>query len=206
VSPSGLSHYVFPAANLPIVSAAQLPPYYAISPDVNSVAVLLEWADMQLAKGLRLLLLRAPQLSAKKYVEVAKNILEKCTILRAELMLHGAMDVWQQLPDAHGFHLSAQQLKLLTSRPVENHLWLAASVHNQQELAQAAQVGVDFVTLSPVQKTLSHPDAKPLGWDVFTVLTRQATVPVYALGGLTISDLEKARQSGAQGVAAIRGL
>ena len=46
----------------------------------------------------------------------------------------------------------------------------------------------------------------PLGWGKFHALTEKATCPVYALGGLSVENLDEAFKHGAQGIAAIRGL
>ena len=83
---------------------------------------------------------------------------------------------------------------------------VAASCHNAEELAMAAEVGVDFVTLSPVLPTATHPDAQPLGWERARELIDSVNMPVYLLGGMTAEKLPEAFAAGAQGVAAIRGL
>ena len=77
---------------------------------------------------------------------------------------------------------------------------------NAEELEKAWQWGADFVTLSPVQQTLSHPEQMAMGWSNFQTLVQQAKLPVYALGGMTHQDIQQAQQLGAQGVAGIRGL
>lgn len=82
--------------------------------------------------------------------------------------------------------------------------WLAASCHDASELGMAAQLGCDFATLAPVASTASHPHAEPLGWSRLAELTAQASLPVFALGGMNGNDLERARHHGAFGVAAIR--
>jgi len=83
---------------------------------------------------------------------------------------------------------------------------LSASCHNEIDLQQAEKLGVDFCVLSPVLPTRSHPDATPLGWTVFKDLVKKVNVPVYALGGMSPEQEAKALESGAQGVAGIRGL
>ncbi len=65
-------------------------------------------------------------------------------------------------------------------------------------------MGVDFVTLSPVQPTLTHPDAQPLGWQHATQLIAGFNKPVFLLGGVGPAELQQAWESGAQGVAGIR--
>ena len=74
------------------------------------------------------------------------------------------------------------------------------------ELAHAARIGADFATLSPVHATPGHPRSAPLGWEPFADLVAAARLPVYALGGLEPDDVVAAQMSGAQGIAAIRGL
>lgn len=64
-------------------------------------------------------------------------------------------------------------------------------------------MAVDFVTLSPVLRTRTHPDADPLGWERFTELAQRARVPVFALGGMHPDMLDQAKRAGAWGVAAI---
>jgi 8-oxo-dGTP diphosphatase len=81
---------------------------------------------------------------------------------------------------------------------------VGASCHDADELERAALIGADFATLSPVRATASHPGASPLGWERFAELVREARLPVYALGGAGPEDLDRARASGAQGVAGIR--
>ena len=73
------------------------------------------------------------------------------------------------------------------------------SLHDKQ-----AQMGVDFVTLSPVQATATHPEAQPLGWDAASEMLTHCNLPAYLLGGVGPADIERAWQVGAQGVAGIR--
>jgi thiamine monophosphate synthase len=72
-------------------------------------------------------------------------------------------------------------------------------------LRQAERIGVDFVVLSPVLATHSHPKARPLGWSHFGRLVDETNLPVFALGGMKPADLVEAKQHGAHGIAAIRG-
>ena len=81
---------------------------------------------------------------------------------------------------------------------------LRAIDQGQSMLALAEQMCVDFVTLSPVQPTLTHPDAQPLGWEQASTLIEGFSKPVFLLGGVGPAEREKAWGVGAQGVAGIR--
>lgn len=201
-----LDEYAFPAANRPIVTAACLPTDYLITPADQPAAALREGIVRALEAGARLLQLRAPQLSASAYRALADEVLALCAG-RAAVLLKGPL-AWAADFPAAGWHLTAAQLRALAGapRPLPSGRWLAASCHNAEELALAAQLGVDFATLSPIQPTQSHPDATPLGWERAAELIRGFNQPVYLLGGLGPAERERAWLSGAQGVAGIRGL
>lgn len=110
--------------------------------------------------------------------------------------------------DPVGVHLSAATLMRLESmealRQAVGKGLVTAAAHNAVEIDQANRLGVDALVVSPVLPTRSHPDAEPLGWTAFADLAARAQMPVYGLGGLTTSDTAQVRQSGGQGIAAIR--
>ncbi len=206
VAPDRLGDYQFPAANRPIVAAARLPERYLITPDDLDPLALLDGIQAALGQGVRLIQLRAPQLSAEQYRALAADALGLCAG-RAQLLLKGPLAWLADFPAA-GWHLTARQLCELAQgpRPLPSDRRLAASCHSAEELALATQLDVDFVTLSPLRPTLSHPGAPALGWPRATELLQGVNLPVYLLGGLGPADIPQAWLAGAQGVAGIRGL
>jgi 8-oxo-dGTP diphosphatase len=63
------------------------------------------------------------------------------------------------------------------------------------------ELGLDLVVLSPVLPTTSHPGAETVGWPRFAEWVADYPLPVFALGGLSIDDMDRARAHGAYGVA-----
>ncbi|MES9930959.1 MAG: thiamine phosphate synthase, partial [Candidatus Thiodiazotropha sp. 6PDIVS] len=104
--------------------------------------------------------------------------------------------------EADGLHLTTRNLMSLSQRPSGAGL-IGASCHQLDELKKAESLGLDYVLLSPVQVTSTHPDAQNLGWPRFTAWVDQVNLPVYALGGMTVDDLPQAVSNGAQGIAGI---
>ncbi len=201
VAPDELDQHEFPAANRPIVTAAQLPAYYAILDDADESLLL---ANLQkiLNRGVRLIQARlktAPRQAVEKFIERAYPL---CQERGALLLVNSAVEAACEL-DVSGVHLTSRHLMALGQRP-GNVKWLAASCHNLQELRHAQAIGVDFAVLAPVLPTKTHPGTQALGWQQFAELVLKANLPVYALGGMSLSCLSTARQSGGQGIAAIR--
>ncbi|MGL4318493.1 MAG: Nudix family hydrolase [Pseudomonas sp.] len=203
-TPRELEDYEFPAANQPIVAAARLPDRYLITPDELEPGEMLRGVRAALANGIRLIQLRAPNMFDAQYRDLAVDIQGLCAG-KAQLMLKGPLEWLGDFPAA-GWHLTAEQLRKYADqgRPFPGQRWLAASCHGAEGLELAVRMGVDFITLSPLQATQTHPEAEPLGWAAASELLKGFNKPAYLLGGVGPGDLEQAWQAGAQGVAGIR--
>lgn len=207
VAPAALNDLSFPAANAPIVTAVQLPDRYLITPEPGpDAAPFLATLERAVDRdGIRLLQLRAHSLGAMAYAELAIRVSERLRGSGVEILLNAPPALAAEL--GLGVHLTAARLRALARRPLlPAGCRVAASCHDAAELQQAAALGLDFAVLGPVFATGTHPGASVLGFDRFSQLAREAPLPVFALGGLSAAQIVPARQHGAQGVAAIRGL
>jgi 8-oxo-dGTP diphosphatase len=206
VAAEALTRRAFPEANLPIVTAARLTDHYLITPEPGA-----DWERFlaalrgSLEGGVRLVQLRAHRLDPAAYRRLAEQVLRLCRGAGARLLLNGDSALVRALR-ADGVHLTSRRLLACRERPLGADQWVAASCHNRHEVLHAHRIGVDFIVVSPVQPTASHPDVRPLGWKGLRELTELARVPVYALGGMVTDDLEAAWEHGAQGIAAMRAL
>jgi 8-oxo-dGTP diphosphatase len=203
--PDELADIPMPPADLPIVTALRLPPHYAITPEPgDDMEAFLVSFDRLLATGVRLVQLRAkrPSVDRDRLRNLAVAVRERARNVDATLLINGDVSLARELA-FDGVHLPAADLMHLAERPLDHQHWVAASCHNERELAHAAAIGVDFAVLGPVLPTASHPDARVLGWDRFAELCAGAPLPVYALGGLRTNDAALATRAGAQGIAGI---
>lgn len=211
VAKHSLIEYPFPSANKPIIRAVCLPDRYLITPTLNPTPstaerqLFLHQLDHSLQSGIRLVQLRAKTLSHTLVKDLALEVLDLCHRHGANLLLNSHCDIVAETA-IDGVHLTSQQLQQLTQRPLSATKLVAASCHNAQDLRQAQALGVDFVVLSPVKPTSSHTTAKPIGWETFNCLVDDCKIPVYALGGMALHDLDDAFDHGAQGIAAITSL
>ena len=154
-----------------------------------------------LERGLRLVQIREgnlhPALRRTFAAEVNKAVREVDGIV----VING--DVRLAMSLGAGLHLPSRELMATRVRPAVD--WCSASCHSRAELDKANDLGLDFVLLGPVQQTPSHADASPMGWDNFEDLVRNYPVPVFALGGMCLGNLDAARRRGAHGIAMLRG-
>lgn len=208
LAPVALRQFSMPAPDRPIRARLALPRQYLITPEpdvghqqafMSDLARTLENPDIGIVS------LRAKSCELAQLEGLAEAMLGQVRSWRPELLvlLHGLPDLALQL-GFDGVHLSSRQLRELNRRPLPESFWLFASCHDRAELRAAEALGVDAVSLSPVQQTASHPLASALGWADFSAAARSTCLPCFALGGVGPAELESAIAHGAHGVAGIR--
>lgn len=198
----------FPEANYPIITAVLLPPVYFISPDPESCQDendFISKIEKILAYGCKLIQFRSKSNRASYYRSLLIRLQRACQRYGARLLVNDDLDIFQEL-DLDGIHLSSPNLMRENIRPVTKDKLLAVSCHNEKELTQAERIDVDFIVLGTVNQSDSHPGIKGLGWHKFLEYVENTNRPVYALGGMKMSDLDMAWQCGAQGIALISDL
>jgi len=181
-------------ANAPVLASLELPWEYAITNAAGfGSAVMLDKLERRLEQGLKLVQVREP--ASRDRDLFTGQVIGRARRYGCKVM------VKQPFPGADGRHFTASELMTLKEKP---HAGLvAASCHNRDELERAMALELDFAVLGPVKEKAERP---PLGWERFAQIARGASMPVYAIGGLTpAADLEDAWRAGAHGLAMIRG-
>lgn len=189
-----------PIINLPsiyAITAAELAP---------SVTAFIDELETSIAKhNLQLIQVRDKNLSATERKQLAAACVSCAKKYDARVLINDDEELAKSVK-ADGVHLSAKRL----TSPGLRYNWslVAASTHNLTEAQQALQLPqLDFIVLSPLKPTHSHPTTPSLGWEGFAKICSQLVpLPVYALGGLNADDLPVAVANGARGIAAIRSI
>ncbi|MBO1928054.1 Nudix family hydrolase [Thiomicrorhabdus sp. 6S2-11] len=199
---SELQGITFPDANKGILTALELGDKYAISGKFANAEDFSAKLNNVLNDGVKLIQLRAKGLDVAEVRKLAQENIGAVHKAGAKLMLNGTPELLAQT-QADGIQLASNQLFAYDTRPVAKDKLLGASTHNPEEIDQALKIGADFILLSPVLPTQTHPDMEALGLDAFRELVAEIPVPVFALGGMKTELLNEAKNHGAQGIAAI---
>lgn len=104
---------------------------------------------------------------------------------------------------AHGVHWPEARLRGMRLRPAG--LIETAAAHSVRAIHRAQRLSVDAVIVSPVFPSRSPSATRHLGPHRFRQMARAASIPVYALGGLTAANAARA-MAHAAGWAAIDGV
>ena len=188
-------------ANAPVLRSLALPLEYAVTcAETLGTGEMLARIERRLRQGLRLIQVRDKMLPDR--ADFARAVVALAHRHGAKVLVNGDEET-ARAAAADGVHWTAAALVGAQTRPPD--LLCGASCHTAAEVERAAALECDFAVLGPVRDTTTHAASATLGWDGFARLARGAPIPVFAIGGLLLSDLDESRRRGAHGLAMIRG-
>ena len=206
IDKKGLSQKSFLEANNNIIKAVQMPEILCITPDPEQMErdQFIETVEEILQKGVHWIQFRAKQKNINSYKDLIITVSDLVKQYDGKIILNTDYgDPMLEFVD--GIHLSSDKIRTEKTIPFQDKL-LMVSCHSAEEIENANKINADAIVLGSVSKTQSHPGMEGMGWNVFSKLIKKTNIPVYAVGGMKYSDLHKAWENGAQGVAMISEL
>ncbi|HEX3532115.1 MAG TPA: thiamine phosphate synthase [Thermoanaerobaculia bacterium] len=120
------------------------------------------------------------------------------------LLVNGRLDI-ALAAGADGAHLPADAPPVAALRArFGPDVLLGVSTHHLDEVEAARRGGADYVTFGPVYPTSGKAGYGPPQGVAALARAAAVGIPVYALGGVTLSRLAEVASAGAAGVAGIR--
>ncbi|MCS6957437.1 MAG: thiamine phosphate synthase [Aquificaceae bacterium] len=178
-----------------------LPRLYAIT-DRKRYPDWLERLEKLLKKGIRMVQLREKEISGAEYYRLALQVRELTGAYNALLFINDRLDIAMAV-GADGVHLPDSSLPPKVVKDINPKILVGYSAHSIDKALWAQSQGADFVTLSPIFKTQSHPEVEPIGLQKLKEASEKLSIPVYALGGITWEKIRLCYKNGAYGVAGI---
>ena len=146
--------------------------------------------------------IREKSLDDRAVLELAREA--RAALPNAVILVNGRLDI-ALAAGADGAHLPADGVPIdALRRRFGPGVLLGRSTHTFEEVEAALREGADYVTFGPVYPTPSKERyGPPRGLDELARASR-LPIPVYALGGVTLSRFGEVAAAGAAGVAGIR--
>ena len=158
-----------------------------------------------IAGGVTMVQLRDRASPASELLAQARQ-LKAITRGKALLVINDRVDVAIAV-EADGVQLPQDGLPTRAVRGlIGNHAVLGRSVHDAETAQQAIREGAEFVIAGSVYKSASKPDVKPVGTGLISEITKDTSLPVLAIGGVTAQKVEDVIKAGAAGVAVISAI
>ena len=156
--------------------------------------------------------IRAKGLSDRDFCHWVEFCLEECKHQSCRILVNDRPDI-AVATGAAGVHLGQTDLSPASVRAAfSSELIIGLSCHSEAQIETAPLEKLDYVALGPIfpTKTKANPDPT-LGLDALSTCrellrTRNANIPLVAIGGIEISSIAKVIEHGANSVALISAL
>ena len=160
-----------------------------------------------IAAGVGCIQLREKGMERDALLKVAQTLADLCRAGHASLIINSDAEMVLQV-NAQGVHLPASGPPTSEMRTIiaENR-WIGRSVHSLEEAVRGEEEGADYILYGPVFETPSkRPYGPPLGTRSLGKVTARLKIPVLAVGGINLNNMDEVVEGGAWGVAVIRAI
>jgi len=161
-----------------------------------------------LKAGVKAIQLREKDLPIRALLQLAYELRKLTRAYGARLLINDRIDLCLAV-EADGLHLRADGLPVDRVRSlVGPGKLIGVSTHSVQEAHQAQRRGADFIVLGPIYSTSSKVSyGPPLGPSILRAARRdEVTLPIFAIGGVTVQRIQEIRSAGADGAAVISAI
>jgi thiamine-phosphate pyrophosphorylase len=157
------------------------------------------------AGGATMVMLREPGMAAGKLYELATRI-KSITRGRALIVIHDRVDVAQTV-EADGVQLAEDGLPTRAARGLMGkYTVLGRSADDHGTALQATAEGAEWVLAGPIYESATQPGETPTGPKLIADIVEDSSIPVIAIGGITVENIAEVIQSGAAGIAVLSGI
>jgi thiamine-phosphate pyrophosphorylase len=177
---------------------------YAITPDEPNTAELLDKVRLVLSGGASVLQYRNKAADAVLRRQQARALRELTHEFSVPLIINDDVLLAQQI-DADGVHLGGEDGSVIAARAqLGRSKLIGLSCYNRLALAhEAVQQGADYVAFGSFFASLVKRNAVAASPDLLRQARRDISVPLVAIGGITVDNGAQLLEAGADALAVI---
>jgi thiamine-phosphate pyrophosphorylase len=185
-----------------------LPPLYAITDVQLSGLSHAQQVAALCAGGATIVQLREKVLSPLEFYSQAEEAVRVGHSYDARVLINDRVDIALAV-NADGVHLGQEDLQPAAARRLlGDGAIIGYSTHNAQQALTALEAPIDYIAVGPIfsTKTKQNPDPE-VGLKLLRDIRRMVgTMPVVAIGGISIENAEEVFDTGADSVAIVSWL
>jgi len=150
--------------------------------------------------GVKIIQYREKSLGEGKRLEEALEIARMCRNSGTIFIVNNDVEIASKV-NADGVHLGQGDMPIEKAREVLGKKIIGLTVHNVGEAIDAQECGADYLGASPIFATTTKIDAgEAIGPGAITAIKSSVIIPLVAIGGIQLENLEEVMNAGADGV------
>ena len=143
---------------------------------------------------------------AEKYA-LARQLQRQCQRYNVPFIVNDDVALAIKI-EADGIHVGQDDLDVASFKSDFQHKVIGLSVADMNEYKASDIASVDYIGVGPIHSTVSKHDAgQTRGYESIREIRRHdAHIPIVAIGGITVTDVEPLCRAGADGVSMISAI
>ena len=159
-------------------------------------------AEQACSGGMDWVQLRVKGQAYKEWLSIAAEVKVVCDKYHAKLIINDNVLIAREI-GADGVHLGKQDMSTEKARMIlGNNFIIGATANTSEDVRTLNKRRIDYIGLGPFRYTATKKNLSPaIGLEEIKEISSFSALPVIAIGGIQISDVESLMQTGVYGVA-----
>ena len=167
---------------------------------------LAEVVEDVLANGATFLQIREKEMEHGAFLAEARQLQAAAAARRVPFVVNDAIDIALEL-DADGVHVGQSDMEALdVRRKLGPDKIIGVSAQTVEQALLAEKHGADYLGVGAVFPTGSKDDADDVSYDTLQAICRAVSIPVVAIGGISLGNVSQLSGSGICGIAVISAI
>ena len=163
-----------------------------------------ELAEIACKNGIRWIQLRVKNKPFEDWLQIAKDVKQICNHFQTTLIINDHAEIAKAV-DADGVHVGKNDVTVLAARKIvgESKI-IGATANTLEDILVHQKNGVNYIGLGPYKFTKTKEKLNPiLGLEGYSIIqqSNNSSIPIIAIGGIQIEDVQPLMNTGIHGVA-----
>lgn len=165
-----------------------------------------EIVEQAVKGGCSVVQLREKECSTKEFIELARSVKKVTDRYGIPLIINDRIDIMMAV-DADGVHLGQDDMMVRDARKlIGTEKIIGCSAHNLEEARRAYEEGADYLGVGAIFGTKTKKNTVDTSVETLKEICSKVDIPVVAIGGVNLSNLEKLANTGIKGVAVVSAI
>ncbi|EME9802178.1 thiamine phosphate synthase [Vibrio alginolyticus] len=180
---------------------------YLVTDDQQDLATLKRVVRKAVEGGVTMVQVREKHGDVRAFIERAQAVKDILKDTNVPLIINDRVDV-ALVVDADGVHLGQSDMPAIIARElIGPNKILGLSIENEEQLAEADSLPIDYIGLSAIFATPTKTNTKKhWGIDGLKVALETTSLPIVAIGGINESNIPQLSATGVHGLALVSAI
>ena len=162
--------------------------------------------ELAILGGVTMIQLREKYLQGEALEELARQVQEVCREYQIPFIINDNVDLAKKI-DADGVHVGQSDMAVEQARAIlgpDKIIGATAKTVEQAKIAE--EQGADYLGSGAVFGSKTKTDAIPMSKELLQQICESVHIPVVAIGGITLENVEQLKDCSITGVAVVSGI